>query len=53
MDLALEGNGANIGRRFDLGHLNTDAEAVSVIHFGWNRQLNTKWQVGARAKDLF
>ena len=34
MDLALEGNGANLGRRFDLSHLNTDAEAVSVFILG-------------------
>ncbi len=48
--LAFEGNADHIGRRFDLDHVKTRAEAVNVIHFGINRKLNNRWQVGARAK---
>lgn len=52
-DLALllfEGNANNIGQRFDLNHINARAEAVNVFHFGINRKINEKWQIGARAK---
>ena len=48
--LALDGNANHIGRRFDLNHLAAQTEAVNVFHFGINRKLNNKWQVGARAK---
>lgn len=48
--LLLEGNANSLGRRFDLNHLMLQGEAVNVFHFGLNRRLNTKWQVGARAK---
>ncbi|MEN1785264.1 MAG: DUF5723 family protein [Bacteroidota bacterium] len=48
--LAFEGNGANIGRRFNLNHIAMEGEAVNVLHFGINRSLNDAWTVGARAK---
>lgn len=48
--LAFEGNASNIDRRFDLGHLSAQIEAVNVFHFGINKKLNQKWQIGARAK---
>ncbi len=49
--LAFEGNGgANIGRSFDLGHLNVRGEMVNVFHFGVNRKVSNTLTVGARAK---
>ena len=49
--LAFEGNGgANIGRSFDLGHLNVRGEMVNVLHFGVNRKMNSELTVGVRAK---
>ncbi len=49
--LAFEGNGgANIGRSFDLGHLNLRGEMVSVFHFGINRKVNNELTIGGRAK---
>ncbi|WP_435623257.1 DUF5723 family protein [Flagellimonas sp.] len=49
--LAFEGNGgANIGRSFDLGHLNVRGEMVNVLHFGINRKVNSELTVGLRAK---
>ncbi len=49
--LAFEGNGgANIGRSFDLGHLNLRGEMVNVFHFGVNRKVNQELTLGLRAK---
>nr|WP_299343332.1 DUF5723 family protein [Allomuricauda sp.] len=49
--LAFEGNGgANIGRGFDLGHLNVRGEMVNVFHFGVNRKMNDALTLGVRAK---
>ncbi|TAI49687.1 DUF5723 family protein [Flagellimonas allohymeniacidonis] len=49
--LAFEGNGgANIGRGFDLGHLNVRGEMVNVFHFGINRKMNESLTLGVRAK---
>lgn len=48
--LAFEGNANNLNRRFDLNHFTTQGEAVSVFHFGLNRKLNDRWNIGARAK---
>lgn len=48
--LAFEGNANNLNRRFDLGHLKVQGEAVNVFHFGVNRKLNDKWNVGLRGK---
>lgn len=48
--LAYEGNADRLGQRFDLSHLKTRGEMLSVIHFGINRQWNRQLTVGARAK---
>ncbi|MEO9511988.1 MAG: DUF5723 family protein [Flavobacteriaceae bacterium] len=49
--LAFEGNGGeNIGRSFDLSHLNLRGEMVNVFHFGVNRKVSNTLTVGARAK---
>lgn len=48
--LAFEGNGVNIAKRFDLNHLASQGEMVSVFHLGLNRQLQNGWTVGGRAK---
>ena len=48
--LGFEGNANNLDRRFDLGHLRTQGEAVNVFHFGVNRKINDKLNLGVRAK---
>ncbi|WP_343485500.1 DUF5723 family protein [Allomuricauda sp. d1] len=48
--LGFEGNANNLNRRFDLGDLATQGEAVNVFHFGINRKLNDQWNVGIRGK---
>ncbi len=48
--LGFEGNANNLNRRFDLGHLNLQGEAVNVFHFGVNRKINNKWTLGLRGK---
>ncbi|MDX1314622.1 MAG: DUF5723 family protein [Eudoraea sp.] len=48
--LAYEGNGNRIGQRFDLSHLKTRGDVLSVIHFGVNRRWNRKLTVGVRGK---
>jgi len=48
--LAFEGNADQLGRRFDLGHLKTRGEGLTVFHFGLNKELNRSLTVGARAK---
>ncbi len=48
--LAFEGNANRLGQRFDLSHLKTRGEMLSVIHFGINRKWNRQLTVGARAK---
>ena len=48
--LAFEGNGNNIGRRFNLNHIALAGEAVNVLHFGINKIINNKLQVGFRGK---
>lgn len=48
--LAFEGNADRIGERFDLSHLKTRGDMLSVLHFGINRQWNRELTVGARAK---
>jgi len=48
--LAFEGNANNLNRRFNLNHLASQGELVTVFHFGINRKINQKWTVGARAK---
>jgi hypothetical protein len=48
--LAFDGNADQLGRRFDLGHLKTRGEGLTVFHFGMNREIDRKLTVGARAK---
>ena len=48
--LAFEGNADQLDRSFNLGHLNTRGEMVTVFHFGINRRINKQLTVGARAK---
>lgn len=48
--LALQGNQNNIGRPFDLGHLNLSASAISVLHIGYNKKVNSKFVYGIRGK---
>jgi len=48
--LAFDGNADQLGRRFDLGHLKTKGEGLTVFHFGINRRIDQKLTVGARAK---
>ena len=49
-DLAYDGNADQLGRRFDLEHLKTRGELLSVFHFGINHIFNPKITIGARAK---
>ena len=48
--LALEGNQSNINKVFDLSDLNASGELISVLHVGYNKKVNKKLTVGARAK---
>lgn len=48
--LGFDGNAPHLGRRFDLSHLKTRGELVSVWHFGVNKRVDDHWTVGARAK---
>ncbi|WP_373017520.1 DUF5723 family protein [Muriicola sp.] len=48
--LAFEGNADQLGRRFDLGHLKTRGEGLTVFHFGINKVMDRNLIVGARAK---
>ena len=48
--LSLYGNKDYIGKSFDLGDLNVKAELLSVFHVGFNKQVNEKLILGARAK---
>jgi len=48
--LAFEGNANNLNRRFNLNHITASSEVVNVFHFGVNRKVNDKLNLGARAK---
>ncbi len=48
--LAVDGNADMLGRRFDLSHLKTRGELLTVYHFGINKQVNRNLTIGARAK---
>ena len=48
--LAYEGNQNNIGRVFDLGHLNGKGELLSVLHVGVTTKVNKKLTYGFRGK---
>ncbi len=48
--LALEGNANNINRRFNLNHVNVNAEVISVLHVGYNKKVNSSFTYGVRGK---
>ena len=48
--LGFDGNADQLGRRFDLGHLKTRGEGLTVFHFGLNKEIDRKLTIGARAK---
>ena len=48
--LALEGNANNIGRRFQLNHVNLGGEVLSVFHVGYNKKVNRELTYGVRGK---
>lgn len=48
IDLAYKGNGTT--KRFDFGHLNFQAELLSVLHLGYARKVNNSLSVGVRGK---
>jgi hypothetical protein len=48
--MALEGNRDYLGKRFDLGDLNLKAEMLSVLHFGYQKDIKENLIVGLRAK---
>ena len=48
--LGFEGNANNLNRRFNLGHIALQGEAVNVFHFGVDRKINNKLNLGIRAK---
>ncbi len=48
--LAFDGNADQLGRRFDLEHLKTRGEGLTVFHFGINKVVDRNLTVGARAK---
>ena len=48
--LAWEGNANYIGKKFDLGEINTRGDLLMVYHFGATKRWNKKLTVGARAK---
>ncbi|WP_342153793.1 DUF5723 family protein [Joostella sp. CR20] len=48
--LAYEGNSSNIGRAFNLSHLNAKGELLTVFHVGFHRKVNEQFSYGVRAK---
>lgn len=50
VDLVYSGNAGNIGRVYDLSHLNLTAEMLSVFHVGYHKKVNEKLRVGGRLK---
>ncbi|NJB72765.1 hypothetical protein GGR42_003256 [Saonia flava] len=48
--LGFEGNADNLNREFDLGHLKTRGELLSVFHIGINKKIDRNLTIGARAK---
>jgi hypothetical protein len=48
--LALDGNEDYLGKVFNLGDLNVKAEMLSVLHFGYHKNIKENLIVGARAK---
>ncbi len=48
--LALEGNANNIGKPFNLKHVNLRGEVLSVYHIGYNEKVNSDFTYGFRGK---
>jgi hypothetical protein len=48
--LALDGNDGYLGKVFDLGDLNVKAEMLTVLHIGYNKNINDRLTLGFRAK---
>ncbi len=48
--LAYRGNAGFIDTAFEFSDLNATAQLLTAYHFGINKELSEKWQVGARAK---
>ncbi len=48
--LAWEGNANYIGKKFDLGEVNTRGDLLMVYHLGATKRWNKKLTIGARAK---
>ncbi|MDO5978027.1 DUF5723 family protein [Flavivirga spongiicola] len=48
--LALEGNQNNINRPFKANHMSVAAEAISVLHLGYNKKVNDHFTFGVRGK---
>lgn len=48
--LALEGNANNIGRFFQLNHVSSRGEVLSVFHLGYNKKVNKVFTYGVRGK---
>ncbi|MFT7336307.1 MAG: hypothetical protein ACI9M1_002261 [Porticoccaceae bacterium] len=48
--LALEGNRDYLGKKFNLADLNLKTEMLSVLHFGYHRNIAENLNVGARVK---
>ncbi|SEQ71902.1 hypothetical protein SAMN05421824_2124 [Hyunsoonleella jejuensis] len=48
--LALEGNQVNIGKPFNLSHFSLNADVLSVLHVGYNKQINDNFTFGVRGK---
>ncbi|MFT4850259.1 MAG: hypothetical protein ACI83B_002815 [Sediminicola sp.] len=48
--LAWEGNRDYLNYEYDLSHLSTTGDLLSVYHFGANKQINDKLTVGVRGK---
>ena len=51
--LALDGNQNYIGKSFNLADLSVKAEAVTVLHLGYHKNVSEKLIVGARGKVYF
>jgi hypothetical protein len=48
--LAIDGNEKYIGKKFNLADLNLKAEMLSVLHFGYHKNIKENLIVGARVK---
>ncbi|MCW2120407.1 DUF5723 family protein [Flavobacterium sp. 7A] len=50
LQLALDGNQKYPGKSFNLGDINARAEAISVLHLGFHKNINEKLILGVRGK---